>query len=85
MISSEMSKAGQVRLRIEGDIKSLIVECHAICTAIAELFEDEQDIEKFIDYLPEDVRTYCSIITDRVIANREIIKKAKENLSNDTL
>lgn len=85
MISSEMSKAGQVRLRIEGDIKSLIIECHAICTAIAELFEDEQDIEKFIDYLPEDVRTYRSLITDRVTANRDVINKAKENLTNDTL
>lgn len=85
MISSEMSKAGQVRLRIEGDIKSLIVECHAICTAIAELFKDEQDIEKFIDYLPEDVRTYRSLFTDRVTANIDVINKAKENLSNDTL
>lgn len=85
MISAEMTKAGQVKLRIEGDIKSLIVECHAICTAIAELFEGEQDIEKFIDYLPEDVRTYRSLITDRVTANRDVINKAKENLSDDTL
>lgn len=85
MISSKMSKAGQVRLRIEGDIKSLIVECHAICTAIAELFKDEQDIEKFIDYLPEDVRTYRSLFTDRVTANIDVINKAKETLSNDTL
>lgn len=85
MISSEMSKAGQVRLCVKGDITSLIVECHAVCTAIAELFEDEQDIEKFIDYLPEDVRTYRSLITDRVTTNREVINKAKETLSNDTL
>ena len=79
MLKAEMKKEGHVQIEVTGDVLELIVECHAVCVAVAELFPTEEGTELFLNDLTKDAKNYRQSITNRVEVDNEAIRKAKED------
>ena len=78
MLKAEMKKEGHVQIEVTGEVLELIVECHAICVAVAEMFPTEEGTEYFLGSLTEGAKTYRQLIKNRVKVDNGAIRKAKE-------
>lgn len=79
MLKAEMKKEGHVQIEATGNVLELIIECHAACVAVAELFTTEEGTELFLNNLTKDAKNYRQSITNRVEVDNEAIRKAKED------
>ncbi len=78
MLKAEMTKEGHVQIEVTGNVLELIVECHAVCVAVAELFPTEEGTELFLNDLTKGAKTYRQQIKNRVKADNGTIRMAKE-------
>lgn len=79
MLKAEMKKDGHIEIEVTGNVFELIVECHAVCVAVAELFPTEEGTELFLNNLPEGAKTYRQSIKNRIKIDDDTIRKAKED------
>lgn len=78
MLKAEMKKEGHVQIEVTGDVLELIIECHAVCVAVAELFPTEEGTELFLNDLTKGAKNYRQLIKNRVKVDNGAIRKAKE-------
>lgn len=78
MLKAEMTKEGHVQIEVTGNVLELIVECHAVCVAVAELFPTEEGTELFLNELTKGAKNYRQQIKNRVEVDNGAIKMAKE-------
>lgn len=79
MLKAEMKKDGHIEIEVTGNVFELIVECHAVCVAVAELFPTEEGTELFLNDLPKSTKTYRQQIKKRIKVDNDTIIKAKED------
>lgn len=79
MLKAEMKKDGHVEIEVTGNVLELIIECHAACVAVAELFPTEEGTELFLNDLPKSTKNYRQSIENRIKVDNDAIRKVKED------
>lgn len=79
MVKAELKNGGHIEVRVEGDIRHLIIELHAVCVAVAEMLGDEKNVNQFLDELPSMCKGYREHVKDRIVIDKKAIRKERNN------